>query len=323
MRNIRSILIMSVLVGGFFGYTAFKVLQKPTSTSLYTIGILQTASHPALDAARNGFMETLKKTMGSDVSFILYNAEGSPANAHTIAQRLHAQKNVHLIYAIASPALQAIASVEKNKPILFTAVTDPKVLGITPAAANICGISDMIDMHKTITLLSQLTPHVKTAAILFNNAESNSIEQVQYLKKELGLFEIAALEMGIVQESDIPSATMVACRKADAIIVPTDNTLACAMELVASIALEHKKPLFSCFNQAVHQGALAACGVDYYDCGKEAATMAYEIIVHHQQPQSYGTVLPNTDRIYINKKTLNMLGLNIHETLIHSPITII
>lgn len=321
--NTKKIIIISICLISLVAYTISIKLKKSSIATAYSIGIIQTSSHPSLDDARRGFEDELKNKLGQDITLIVYNAEGSPANAHMIAQRLHSDKTINLVYAVASPALQAIASVEKTKPIIFSTVTDPKVLGITPETPNICGISDMIDMHKEIELLSQLTPEAKTVAILFNNAESNSILQVQHIKKELSALGITALEVGITQESDIPSATMMACRKADVLIAPTDNTLACAMELIASIALKHKKPLFVCFNQAVNQGALAACGVDYYECGKQAATMAYEIIVNHQQPKQYGTVLPNTDTICINKKVLNALELKIPEPLLQSTITII
>jgi len=320
--NIKKILIIGICVTSIAAYLVFKQLKKRATKSKYTIGILQTASHPALDATREGFIKELTTLLNSDVSFTIYNAEGSPANAHMLAQRLHNDASIAAIYAIASPALQAAAIVENDKPIIFATVTDPKVLGIENAH-NICGVSDMINMRKEIELIAQLAPTAKTVAILFNNAEPNSLAQVQQIKHELTSAGIIPLEVGISQESDIPAATEMACRKADALIAPADNTVACAMELVASIALKYKKPLFACYNQAVNQGALAARGFDYNKVGEKAAQLAHDVIIKNENPEHIGTVQLENDIISINKKTLHMLGLQIPESLSKSTITII
>jgi len=318
----KNTIIGAIIVGLIAAYGATK-LQKPTAKNAgITIGILQTASHPALDATREGFVAELKKLLNDDVAFILYNAEGSPANAHMLAQRLHNDASIAGIYAIASLALQSAAAIEKDKPIIFATVTDPKVLGVQDAH-NICGVSDMIDMRKEIEMLTQLIPQAKTVAILFNNAEANSLAQVQQIKQELIAAGLTPLEVGITQESDIPAATTMACRKADALIVPADNTLACAMELVASLALEYKKPLCACYNQAVYQGAVAARGFDYIKLGAQAAHIAYQVIQQKENPAVIGTVQPDSDIICINKKTLDALGLHIPESLSQQNITII
>ncbi len=137
----------------------------------------------------------------------------------------------------------------------------------------------MIDMHKEIEMIHSFLPHAQTIAVIYNNAEANSIVQVQQIHKELAALNIAVIDVGIAQESDIPSALALASRKADAIICPTDNMVASAMELVATIAYNNKKPLFACHNQAVAQGALAARGVDYTENGTQAAQVAYAILI--------------------------------------------
>ena len=276
-----------------------------------TIGILQTASHPSLDQAREGFATLIKKRFGNDVNFIIQNAQGSIVNAHAIAQRFHANNDIKAIYAIATPAAQAIATVEKEKPIIVAAVSDITIL---PDQLNICGVSDMIDMHKLVDMIHQLAPTIKTIALLYNNAEANSIVQVNLIKNELKKIMIHSLEVGIAQESDIPTAVSMACRNADALICPAHNTLASAIELVASIALTNQKPLFACYNQAVIQGALAAYGVDYKNSGEQAGELAFDILIKNKSPHDLPIEKSKT-KIYINKKTLTALALTVPETL--------
>lgn len=303
-------LIITIIL---IGITALMITRKeqPSSSGI-AIGIIQTATHPALDEARDSFIKLLQSKLGSGVRFVTYNAEGSIAHAHAIAQRLSLRNDIKAFYAIATPAAQAIAALEKERPIIIAAVTDPTILGVQ---TNICGVHDMIDMHKEIVMLHQLLPNAKTVAFLYNNAETNSLCQVQRMKDELNALGIASIDIGIAQETDIPMAVALACRKADVILSPTDNMIASAMELVTSIALSHKKPVIACHNEAVKQGALAACGVDYKECGKQAGEIAYAFIMEGKKAEKLPIGCPKTDTAYINKKNLELLNISIPETL--------
>ena len=288
---------------------------KKSSSARYTIGILQTASHPALDAARDGFIGQLKLLLKNDVEFIVKNAEGNISHAHTIAQRFHADKAMSAMYAIATPAAQALATVEKEKPIFIAAVTDPQALGFIHPSTNVTGASDMINIEKEIEMLVQLLPSVKTVALLYSSAEINSVVAVKKMKLELEKKGITPIELGISNEADIPTAVITACRKADALLAPTDNAIASAMPLVASLALNHKKPLLVSHNPAVKEGALAARGVDYNESGKQVAKIAYTVLVGGKKPYELPIEDAETDKVFVNKKTLDALGLTIPDVL--------
>ena len=303
---------LTILALVIIGSTLILKRKKISSKEVITIGILQTASHPALDDARKGLVKMLESKLGNKVHFIIQNAQGSATNAHTIAQRFHINNGIKAIYAIATPAAQAIAAIEKEKPIIIAAVTDPDILG---HQENISGVSDMINMHKEVSMIQQLLPNIKTIAVLYSSAEANSIAQIQLIKQEMKALNINVLEVSIAQESDISTALSMACRKADALLCPTDNMIASAMELVAAIALAHKKPLFACHNQAVLQGALAARGVDYEESGEQAGEITYMILAQGKKPSAIPIAQPKTDTIYFNQETLQELGLTIPDTL--------
>src|SRR6056297_3759878 len=97
----------------------------------YRIGISQFVEHPALDSAREGFIEGLAEEGFSEenIEFIEQNAQADFATAQSIAQQFKSN-NLDLILAIATPNAQAAANVIKNTPVLFTAVTDPVEAGI-------------------------------------------------------------------------------------------------------------------------------------------------------------------------------------------------
>src|SRR5262245_6282467 len=123
------------------GLLAFKKSRSKSEEKII-IGILQTASHPALDRARIGFKEQILKNIPS-AQFIEQNGEGIASAAQSIAAAFHANDAVVAIFAIGTPAAQAIARVEKQKPIIFAAVTDPKAAGLLNH--NVSGTSDRID----------------------------------------------------------------------------------------------------------------------------------------------------------------------------------
>jgi len=311
----KTITLSLIAIAFIFSFILIKKLKKSDKSAAYTIGILQTASHPALDAARDGFVEKLKNKMDNSVAFVIQNAQGSVASAHTIAQQFHANAQYDAFFAIATPAAQAIAAVEKETPIIIAAVTDPHALGLMHPTTNVCGVSDMIDINAEVTMLTQLIPHAQTVGILYTSGETNSLAAAALMRTELEKRGLATIDFAIGNESDIPTIVSLACRKVDVILAPTDNTVATSINAIAAIARQHKKPLIVSDNMLVPFGALAARGVDYKECGKQAAEIAYALITEGKKPAELPIVQPKTDTVYINKKALDELGLIIPPSL--------
>jgi putative ABC transport system substrate-binding protein len=309
----KNIVLASIAAALAISFIAYKKFATPAKNYEFTIGILQTASHPALDAARDGFTSTLTSLLADRITFIEQNAQGSIDTMHAIAQRMHSKLGITAFYAIATPALQAIASVENQRPVIFAAVTNPKALNI--ASHNVTGVTDMINVQKQIALITQLTPQARTIALLYNSSELNSIEMVQLIEKELMRNKLTILKIGVQSEADMQAATESACRNADALLAPTDNSVASAIDSIAATALKYKKPLYVSDNLLVARGALAACGVDYQACGVQAAHMLYGVMIEGKKPFDMPMEQTSSDTMYINKKTLDSLGLTISESL--------
>ncbi|NMA25979.1 MAG: ABC transporter substrate-binding protein, partial [Clostridiales bacterium] len=89
----------------------------------YSVGIIQIAQHPALDAATKGFRDALTEKFGDKVTFDEQNASGDPQNCAVIANQF-VSSNVDLIMANATPSLQAAQAATNKIPILGTSVTD-------------------------------------------------------------------------------------------------------------------------------------------------------------------------------------------------------
>lgn len=318
----RILVLCGLIALGVMSVVVSKHFRKPLKTTGYTIGILQTASHVSLDAAREGFVEELRKLLEDDVTFIVQNAQGSVSQAHAIAQQLHANKDIDGVFAIATPAGQAMSAVEKNKPIFIAATTYPEQLGLVHATTNVCGTNDKIDIKAEVEMLIQLVPSVKTVGILYTSGEYNSVEMAQEMRKELESRGVLASEFAVSTEADISAIVEVACRKVDVLLTPTDNMIGSAVPLVSAIALKYKKPLIVSATMQVAGGALAARGVDYFESGKRTAQIAYEVLVQGKKPAELSIEHQPSKEIFINQSTSHALGLTIPEQLQHDSVLV-
>lgn len=284
MENNRTIITIGLIALFVIGTIIFKKSLNHRHQAAYNIAIIQTASHPALDAACDGFINSLQEKLGKDIGFTIRNGEGSINTLYAIAQQFHARQDIDAIYAIATPAAQAMASVEKEKPIIIAAVTVSPTLGIDFNQSNVCGVSDMINVRAEIDAMKQLLPNIHTVGIIFSTAETNSVATSKIMMSELERAEYTPITIGIASESDIEPAVMSALRKVDALLAPTDNTIANTIALIADLARKAEKPLIVSDNMLVKYGPLMARGVDYYQAGVDAAQIALQLLINHKKP---------------------------------------
>lgn len=312
----KKVIIGSLLLIGIAG--ALILIKKRNSNATkakYSVGILQTASHPALDASRDGFIEELTKLLHNDVEFVIKNAQGSTTQAHAIAQQMRSNKQLNGFMVIATLAAQAMHTVEKERPLFIAAVTNPEALGLIYPDTNVCGTKDMIDIAGQITMLTQLLPQARTVGILYTSGELNSINMVTMMHKELKERGLTAIDFAIGNDADIPAMVNVACRKVDVLLAPTDNNIASAISLVSAIALKHKMPLIVSDNMLVQQGPLASRGVDYRENGVQTAHIAHAVLAEGKKPADLPIEQAPCNQIFINAATMRELGILIPDEI--------
>ena len=120
------------------------------------IGITQIIEHPALDAAKEGFIEAFKANGYEEkMELDIQSAQGDFGTAQNIAN-LFVQDKKDLILAISTPSAQAVYNATKETPILITAVTDPVSAGLT--GDNITGTSDAAPVDKQMEIIKKIFP---------------------------------------------------------------------------------------------------------------------------------------------------------------------
>lgn len=258
--------------------------EVSSDEKLYTIGINQLVQHDALDASREGFIEGLKEKgfeEGKNLKINYQNAQGDMSIAKTISDQFVTSK-VDMIFAVATPSLQAAYNATNNIPIVFTAVTDPIDAGVAKSwensGTNVTGTSDMVSMEKQLELLKTLVPDMKTLGVIYNSSEANSLAQVQELKKEAKNKKINIKEISVTTVNEIEQNLSSVLGSIDALYAPTDNTIASAYDLIGHLCLSKNIPILCGEEAGVSKGGLCSIGIDYFKLGKEAGYKAAEIL---------------------------------------------
>lgn len=262
--------------------------QDTDEDKVYNIGICQLVEHEALDAATQGFMDTLTEKLGKDkVKFDLQNAQGEEASCSTICNGF-VSSNVDLIMANATGALQSASSATNSIPIVATSITDyATALNIEDwsgaSGTNITGTSDLAPIDKQEDMIVELLPDAKKVGIIYCSAEPNSIFQAQQMEKYLEEDNIEYKEYTAADSNEIQSVVTNASSECDAIYIPTDNVMASGVQTVKNVLIPAKIPMIA-GEQGICEAGVATLSIDYYSLGQKTGEMAYEILVNGKNP---------------------------------------
>ena len=249
----------------------------------YVIGVCQLMPHVALDAATEGFVAAVKEGLGEEnVEFDIQVAAGDTATCAPIVSSF-VSKNVDLIMANATPALQAAAAATSKIPILGTSVTEYGVaLQINDfngtVGGNISGTSDLAPLDQQAAMVKEWFPDAKTVGLLYCSAEANSKYQVDTVQQELEAMGLTCTQYPCSDTNDLQAVTQKAAAESDVLYIPTDNTIAGATGTVDGICRAAGVPVM-----AGEEGIAAGCGVatlsiSYYDLGYTTGKMAVKIL---------------------------------------------
>ena len=249
---------------------------------VFTVGVCQLVQHEALDAATQGFMDTLTEKLGDKVVFDVQNAAGDSATCTTIVNSF-VSKDVDLILANATAALAAAYNATADIPILGTSITEYGVaLGLDgfdgTVGGNVSGTSDLAPLTEQADMILELFPDAKTVGLLYCSAEPNSEYQVQVVESYLTEKGLTCTRFSFADSNDVASVTTKAAADCDVIYIPTDNTAASCTETIGNIVLNSKTPVISGEAGICKGCGVATLSISYYDLGCTTGEMAAKIL---------------------------------------------
>ncbi|CCM77635.1 ABC transporter substrate-binding protein [Rhizobium mesoamericanum] len=296
-------------------------LTLPAKAEDVTVAVTAIVEHPALDAARKGVLDVLTAAgykEGENLKFMFESAQGNPATAAQIARQF-AGEGPNVIVPISTPSAQAVVSATRDIPVVFTAVSDPLgaqlVKSMDKPGGNVTGLSDMSPVAEHVALIKEILPNAKTIGYLYNSGEANSVSLLAVLKSEAEKAGLKVVESAATKSAEVQGAARALVGRADAIYVPTDNTIISALEGAVSVAEESKLPLFTADTDSVSRGAIAALGFNYYDVGKQTGEIVVRILKGENPGDIPVKVAAGSDLV-VNNGAATRMGVTLPETVL-------
>lgn len=294
----------------------------------YTIGIEQFAEHGSLDNCREGFLEGLAEegiVEGENLTVEYKNAAADMGTAGQISDSF-VSSDVDLLCGIATPSAQSCfnAAMDKEIPVIYTAVTDPLAAELADEEGNpvgeITGTSDKLPIQQQLEMIRTMLPEAETIGILYTTSEANSESAIKEYEALAEEYDFTIETAGITATADIPLAAQGLLEKVDCITNLADNTVVSSLPAILEMANEAKIPVFGSEIEQVKIGCLAAQGLDYVELGRQTGKMAAQVLKGEKKASELPYETIEEASLYINEKTAENLGIEIPSELKDSAV---
>ena len=295
----------------------------------YKIGLTQLFIHPAMDDAREGFIDALADAgyiEGENIEYDFQNPEGDATAEQAIAQGFVNDK-VDLIYSFGTTISQQCVNAAEGTdiPILFCAVTDPVAAQLVSdwdhPGENVTGTSDMIEMDSTVDLILDIVPGVTTIGTIYSAGEVNSLVLVEALNEVCSSLDIEVVEVTVSTTADVLTAAQSLVGRVDVIWVGTDNTVVSALEAVLGVCEDNLIPFFPSDDPSIEKGGIACLGFNYYDVGYQTGEMAVRIL-EGESAEDIPVELGETFSYTVNTAAAELYGVTIPQAILDKALTI-
>lgn len=319
MYGLIAILVAFLCFAFFRENNGFTQRQK-----VPTVGVLTLMHHPALDEIYKGYVDELAREGyhdGKNIKIEYQNANGDQSNLKTMASKL-VDDNSTVLFGITTPAAQALANSTTKTPIVLGAVTDPKSAGLVKnnqhPGANITGISDQAPIHEQLGLIKQFLPKMKTLGVIYTSSDASAVAGFHQIKQECKKMGINLKSYSIANSNDLNQVSEQMLSQVDAVIVPTDNTIAGAMQTLVKNANAANKPVFPATDTMVKQGGVATYSVNQRELGVQGAKMTVQVL-KGKKPANMPIEYIKHGTPVLNLKQAQKLNLNIPHNLKKQP----
>jgi putative ABC transport system substrate-binding protein len=318
----RSIQLFAAV--GIVGILLFSCAPK----SAKIVGVAKFVSHPALDAIEKGIVDELSSSK-PEYKVDLQNANADMNTAAQIAQRFK-QEKVALAVGIATPTAQALANQIKDRPVIYSAVTDPVSAGLVASmdkgGANVTGTSDMTPVREQLDLLRSLKPDIKRVGNIYASGEANSVALAAIVKTYCQENGLEYVESTITNSSEAKQALLSIVGRIDGLYLGNDNTVFSALSGIAEVALEKKIPVVTADPSSAETiPVLAALGYDYYRMGVATGKIVVRVL-NGEKTADIPAFLPKDSEdmtFVLNLDTAKRIGVAVDQSIVDTAKVVI
>ena len=226
-----------------------------------------------------------------------------------------------MICAIATPSAQSAfnAAMDRDIPVVYTAVTDPVAAELSDEDGNpvgeVTGTSDKLPIKQQLEMMREMLPDAKKLGIMYTTSEANSVSAIAEYEELAGDYGFELVTKGITATADVALAADDLLSEVDCITNLTDNTVVASLPTILEKANDKKVPVFGSEIEQVKIGCLAAEGIDYIALGKQTGQMAAQVLKGEKKASEMNFELITEPGFYVNTKVAENLGITVPEDL--------
>lgn len=320
-KIVAVITVLGLFLAGSYIKDSKEQEKLNEKAKLPTIGVLQFISHPALDDIYKGMVDSLAKEGfkdGETANIVFQNGQADQSKLTSMSQHLINEKS-NILVGIATPAAQALANQTQEIPIVLGAISDPKSAGLVEdnnhPGGNITGVSDQSPVEAQLELVKEILPSSKKMGILYSSAEDNSAYQAEKITTEAKKSGFDVKSYPVPSTNEISQMMQVMSKEVDFVYLPTDNTMANAMQTIVDVANQYKIPVIPSVDTMVEQGGLATVGINQYELGVKTGEMVASILKGESKPATTPIYTFDSGDIIINQKQADFLNISINQSI--------
>ncbi|WP_125768652.1 tryptophan ABC transporter substrate-binding protein [Lapidilactobacillus wuchangensis] len=315
MKRLYGLIGILVLFLGF-AFVHGRQQDHAQQQAVPTVGILQLLSHPALDAIHKGIIHGLAEEgyhVGKNVKIDFQNAQNDQSNLKTMSARF-VNENAAAMIGIATPSAQALANASSKIPVVLGAITDPKGAKLVKdnqrPGNNVTGVSDQAPLAAQLDLMRKIMPDLKTVGIIYTSSDDSATAQYHQFVTICKKARITLKAYSIANTNDLNQVAQQMVNEVQAIYVPTDNTVASAMQTLVATANAKKVPVFPAVDTMVKAGGLATLSINQYRLGVETGKMTAAIL-KGKNPATTPIHFERTGEMTVNLTAAKKLGITL------------
>ena len=222
------------------------------------------------------------------------------------------ESNPHLIHTIGTNATRLIKNTFKNRPVVFSMVLNPVTSGLVKEmmfpGANITGASMDVPLNIQFSRIKKMMPKVKRVGVIYSESETGIlVRKAERAAKDVG---IKLVKKAVASAGDVPGMLKDLIHEVDFIWSVADSNVF-TRETIREfliVTLREKVPFMGISPAFVKAGALAAFQLEAAHIGRQAASIA-DNILRGALPSGTPVSVPGKVKLVLNSNTIKVLGI--------------
>jgi putative tryptophan/tyrosine transport system substrate-binding protein len=293
-------------------------LAQAQQPKVYRVGVLLAgeAWYEIVDGLRVGLRE-LGLEEGKQFLLEIRDTKGDLKAAEEEAARNLEQEKVDLIYATRTSVTIAAKRATADTPIVFSAGSDPVVLGLVESFAKpggrLTGVYEPgTDLTaKRLEILKEIIPKLRRIVGFYDPRNRVASESAKLAREEARLRGVEFVERHFASVEELQAGVRaVRAGEVDAFFQLSDSMVNNQAQLIIDTARVKRLPTMFLDQSAVIKGGLASYNVSHHEVGRLSAKYVQRIL-SGVKPKDLPVQGVDKIALIINLKTAKQIGLTI------------